>query len=151
MNTFLPAFSTFTFFILFLFLLLGSSSSERFSLTGVFGNSILPRTFGPESFLMSALIVCDFVTGSWVFIADSSAFSEGSSFTGAVGFSLEARSIFPRMEGPESLSALTVIFSTFFLGSSLFIEITFLSGEEKGLFVKNYAMELLLRQRSSWS
>ena len=102
-------------------------------MTGVFGNSILPRTVGPESFLNSVLIVSDFDTDFSLFTTDFSTFlSEtislaGSVLTGSAGFSLGVRSILPRTEGPESLSALAIIFSTFFLGSSLFIEITFLS------------------------
>ena len=83
--------------------------------------------------MISALIVSDFGTESSLFTTDFFTFlSEtislaGSAFTGSTGFSLGARSILPRTEGPESLSALAIIFSTLFLGSSLFIEITFLS------------------------
>jgi len=55
----LPAFSTFTFLILFLFLLEASKSIEACDLTCGLGNSIFPRTVGPESFLTFALMVSD--------------------------------------------------------------------------------------------
>ena len=122
--------------ILFRFLLEESESSSLigFGFSGTLGNSILPKTLGPDSFLASAFIVSEseaissLAESLFEVVGSGVCSSFFSSFTGSGLLVLEDKSILPRTEGLEIKSALATIFSTSFFGSSFLIEITFLSG-----------------------